>query len=120
MPRPTGPTNPIVSGLAATLRERGHREKIDFMIALADKISTQTRRRPSISLTKLSRISKDSETVVVPGKVLDGILDKKITIAALSFSTKAMAGINKAGGHAITVDELIEKNPKGTGVRIVC
>jgi len=47
-------------------------------------------------------------------------LTKPVTIAAAAFSVSAIGKIEKAGGKIITIAELIEKNPKGTGVKVLC
>jgi len=47
-----------------------------------------------------------------------GDLDKKLTVAAYSFSEKAKEKINK-NGRAISIVELLKENPKGSKVRIV-
>lgn len=60
---------------------------------------------------------KDNEIVVVPGKVLSqGNLDKKIKVAALSFSEKAKEKLK--GSCSLLIDE-IKKNPGAKGIKIV-
>jgi len=55
----------------------------------------------------------------VPGKVLGtGELNKKITVAAYTFSEQAVQKIN-AKGKCLSIKELVEKNPKGNKVRIM-
>jgi large subunit ribosomal protein L18e len=58
--------------------------------------------------------------VVVPGKVLaSGELDHEVSVAALSFSKAAREKIEKAKGKALTIMELVSKNPKGTKVMLM-
>ena len=72
------------------------------------------------NLSKLERYAQDGETIVVPGKVLAaGNISKKITVAAYDFSDAAAKAIVAAGGKTLTIEELAEANPKGTGVRIM-
>ena len=60
------------------------------------------------------------ETILVPGKVLsNGELDKKVNVVALKFSAKAQEKIESAGGECISIDEIIETNPKGSNIRII-
>jgi large subunit ribosomal protein L18e len=47
-----------------------------------------------------------------------GELNKKLTVAAYTFSEQAMQKIN-AKGKAISIKELVEKNPKGNRVRVM-
>ena len=79
-----------------------------------------TRRRVEINLNHIEREAKEGETIVVPGVVLgEGKLTKKVTIAAWRFSTKAKEKIEKSGARAISIEELIKENPKGSNVRIM-
>jgi large subunit ribosomal protein L18e len=120
MPRPTGPTNPEMKKLIEDIRNQGYKEKIPFLIEIAKKLETSRRKRPEVNLSDLNRICKDKETAIVPGKVLSsGTLKKQLIVAAASFSMSAVEKIQKAGGKAISISELIKDNPKGKNVRIV-
>jgi len=120
MPKPTGPTNPIIKALIEDIRNRGYRENIPFLIKLADELEKPRRDRAEVNLSKLNRVCKENETVVVPGKLLSsGILKKPLRVAAASFSMSAIESIQKVGGKTLTIGELIKENPKGTNVRIV-
>jgi len=80
-------------------------------------ISLPTRKRIEINLSRLDRVTKANDTVVVPGKVLGaGVMTHKLSIAALSFSSVAKKSIEKAGGKCTTIDVLAAQNPKGTGI----
>jgi large subunit ribosomal protein L18e len=119
MPRPTGPTNPVLEGLIEEIRSLGYKEKSNFLIRLAELLEKPTRRKAEVNLSKLNRICKENETIVVPGKVLDGLLSKPVTVAAVNFSHKARINIEKAGGKVLSIRELVHKDPKGSKVRIV-
>jgi large subunit ribosomal protein L18e len=41
------------------------------------------------------------------------------TVAAFTFSQTAIIKIEKAGGECLSLMKLIEKDPKGSGVRII-
>ncbi len=119
--KPTGPTNPVLRKLVEDLRSRGYKEKIPFLLKLADELSRSRRRKVEVNIAKINRICKEGEVVVVPGKVLGyGVLKKPVTIYAWSFSAQAKEKIKNAGGNILTIHELIEKNPIGSGVRIIC
>jgi len=121
MPKPTGPTNPVLKGIIEDLNAAGHKHKVPFALKIAEELSKSERIRVEVNLTRIERNAKNGEIVVVPGKVLgDGELKKPVTIAASNFSMSAMEKISKAGGKAITLAELFEQNPKGTGVKILC
>ena len=119
MPKRTGPTNPLMKSLIEDIKMQGHKEKLPFLIEIAKKLEKSKRQRPEVNLSKLNRVCKENETVVVPGKVLSGIIKKPLTVAAASFSMGAVDGINKAGGKTMSIKELVMKNPKGKDVRIV-
>jgi len=119
MPKPTGPTNLVLRTLIKEMRSRGHKEKNNFLLDLADKLERPTRKRAEVTLSKLNRVCKENDTVVVPGKVLNGILEKPLNVAAFNFSAHAKRNIEKAGGKVLTIKELFHKNPKGSNVRIV-
>lgn len=116
----TGPTNPVTKKLIEDLRTRGYTEKSKFMINLVEELSASTRKRTSVNLTKLQRVCKENEVILVPGKVLSyGILTKPLTVSALSFSKQAEEKIKKSGGKTMNISELVEQNPKGTKVRLI-
>lgn len=79
-----------------------------------------------MSLSRISTVLKQKgaaeKTVVVVGTVTDDIrlLDvPKTTVAALRFTAGAKARILKAGGEAITLDQLALRAPKGQNTVIV-
>jgi len=120
MPKRTGPTNPVMKRLIEDVRNQGYKEKIPFLIEIAKKLEKSKRMRPEVNLSQLNRVCKENETVIVPGKILSsGILKKPLTVAAASFSMKAVEKINEAGGKTLSIRELIKNNPKGKNIRIV-
>ncbi len=119
--KPTGPTNPLLRKLIEELRTRGYKEKIPFLIKLAEELSRQRRRRVEVNVAKLQRICKEGETVVIPGKLLGyGVLTKPLNVAAWKFSKQAEEKVKTAGGKVLSIEELIAQNPRGSGVRIIC
>jgi large subunit ribosomal protein L18e len=95
-------------------------KKSDKWILVAEALSFPRRKRVEMNLTEINKKSKEGETILIPGKVLSqGEIEKKIKIAALNFSEKAKEKIIKAGGSPLSILELIEKNPKAEGVKIL-
>lgn len=115
-----GPENPVVQKTIVLLEKAGRKNKAAVWKKMAEMIKAGRRRRREVNVRKLAAYA--GQTVVVPGKVL-GIgttwLEKPVTVAALAFSASARAAIEKTGGKAITVKELVEANPKGSGIRIL-
>jgi large subunit ribosomal protein L18e len=115
----TGPTNPELTNLIIDLKRLSIEQNKKIWKRIACDLEKPTRQRRIVNLVKISRYANDNETIIVPGKVLaGGDLTKKTTIAAFQFSGSAEEKINKIG-RAITIKELIEKNPKGNNVRII-
>lgn len=107
--------------MIAELRGRGFREKSGFLIKIADELAKPARSRTSVNISKLERACSANEEAIVPGKLLaDGVLTKPLNVACFSESETARKKIEKAGGKLISIEQLVEKNPKGTGVRIIC
>jgi large subunit ribosomal protein L18e len=86
---------------------------------LSKKLSGSRKDRVEANLKRINRKTKDNDVIVVPGKILGvGILDHKITIAALNASRSAREKIEASGSKLITINELLEQNPEGKNVKI--
>ena len=87
---------------------------------IAERLAKPKRLYAEVNVAKIQRYANEGETIVVPGKVLGGgRISKAVTVAALSFSETAKRKITEAGGKCITIKELVEINPSGSGVRIM-
>ncbi|EGV61788.1 60S ribosomal protein L18A [Yamadazyma tenuis] len=82
--------------------------------------------RPPVSVSRIAKALKQTgaaeKTIVVVGTVTDDnrLVDfPKATIAALRFTQSAKASILKAGGEAITLDQLALRAPKGQNTLIL-
>ena len=104
-------TNPALLNIIFFLRK----QKSPFWIKIAGIISKPKRKFVDVNLSKISRYTSDGDTVIVPGKVLgDGELTHKITLAAVSASQEA-----KRKAKIISIEEIVKKNPKGDGLKII-
>ncbi|WP_316505992.1 50S ribosomal protein L18e [Nitrosopumilus sp.] len=73
--------------------------------------------RRNINLNRVGQLTKESDTVVFPGKVLGtGNVPHKITLCSFSISNSAANKIIENGGKIISYSNLIEQNPTGKGV----
>ncbi|NJE12638.1 50S ribosomal protein L18e [Thermococcus sp. LS2] len=116
----TGPTDINLRRLIRYLRKKSNEEGVKIWKDIAWRLERPRRQRAEVNISKINRYTKDGDMVVVPGSVLGaGNLDHKVIVAAWKFSEKAREKIIKAGGEAITIEELIERNPKGSGVIIM-
>lgn len=87
---------------------------------VAKRLVKASRQRPSINLSRLSRNTSKGDKVVVPGKVLGaGTLDHQITVGALSFSASAREKLDASKSKALTIEELMKENPKGSKVKLM-
>ena len=57
-------------------------------------------------INKLNKQSKSEDAAI-------------LNVVALKFSAKAQEKIESAGGECISIDEIIETNPKGSNIRII-
>jgi large subunit ribosomal protein L18e len=112
--------NPSLLGLIEELKEASRTNKAPIWRDVAVRLEKPRRNWPSVNIGKIGVVLKENEVALIPGKVLgDGELDRKIEVAAFSFSTTARDKIASSGGKALSIEELVSKNPKGTGVRII-
>ncbi len=87
---------------------------------VASDLAKPTRQRRVLNLWRLEQHVTDGETVIVPGKLLgDGILTKKVTVAAASFSDEARRKVRASGGAVLTIEELLQQRPDGKDLKIL-
>ena len=96
------------------------RSKSRFWKAVAKRMSTPRNQRAAVNLDRLERHAGKGLVLVVPGKVLSvGEFSKRADVAAYSFSQRAAEKIAGAGGKVMTLEELLESNPKGQKAKMV-
>jgi len=121
MSKRTGPTNPLLKKLIQDLRKKSFEMSSPFLKDIAEKLNKPRRQRVEVNLAHIERHTKKDETVIIPGVVLGyGELSKPLTICAWRFSKPAKEKILKSKGKVLTIEELVEKNPRGTNVKILC
>jgi large subunit ribosomal protein L18e len=113
-------TNPQINQLIQILKEKAYQEETPLWRDLARKLEKSTRSRAEVNISRINRHSSPDETILVPGKGLgSGAIDHKVQVAALDFSQQAAEKIIDAGGECLDITLLLEKNPQGSGVRII-
>jgi large subunit ribosomal protein L18e len=113
-------TNPEILKTIRFLRKKSNETGAAIWDTLASKFEKSKHARAAVNLSRINRYTSDGEKVVVPGKVLGaGALEHKVSIAAFSFSKEARRKIEKVGGECLDIPLLIQKVPKGSGVRII-
>lgn len=115
----TNKTNAYLKNLAVNLYRASSENKNGIWKRLADDLMMPTRNKRLVNIFKLNMFTKDGEVIVVPGKVLGtGDINHKVTVAAYGFSKSAVDKIKNAKGNIMSIQELLEKNPKGKDVRV--
>ena len=113
-------SNPNLVQLIDFLLKASAENRAPIWKDIAERLAKPKRLYAEVNVSKIQRYADEGETVVVPGKVLGGgKISKAVTVAALSFSETARRKITEAGGKCISIRELVEMNPRGSGVRIM-
>ena len=116
MAKRTGPSNMQLRFLIAELRKIASKQNIKLWKRIADELERPSRQRRAVNISRINHNVRKGEIALVPGKVLSsGELDKDITVAAWKFSDQARKKIK----NAMTIEELMKKNPQGKKVRII-
>ena len=86
---------------------------------VAKRLLKPRRNVAEVNVEKINRFANDGDTILVPGKVLGyGNINKKVDIAAFKFSKEAKNKIKNSGGKCMSIEELVNSNPKGNKIRI--
>ena len=113
-------SNPHISQLAKRLSKLSNKESANIWHAVSDILIGPSRNWAEVNIGKLDRLTKDKEIILVPGKLLSaGTISHPVDVYAFSASNSAKTQIAAAKGKVGTIEELMEKNPKGTGVRLL-
>tara|TARA_Y100000310_G_C20700699_1_gene829588 strand:+ start:4830 stop:5180 length:351 start_codon:yes stop_codon:yes gene_type:complete len=113
----TGPTNPELQTLIRDLKILSQKNEAVIWKRIATELEKPTRQRLQINLYKISKNTKDGDTIIVPGKVLGmGDLTKQVKVAAWSFSEQAENKIK----DTTSIQSLMKENPKGSNIKIIC
>jgi large subunit ribosomal protein L18e len=113
-------SNQILVKTISELKKKSIEEQKGIWKAIAKYLEAPARNAHVVNLTKIARYSKENDIIIVPGKVLGGgDLQHKVTIAAFRFSEHAREKIEKQNGNIISFEELMQKNSKGTGIKII-
>ena len=82
-------------------------------------MSGPRRNQVEVNIYRINKKTKQNDVIVIPGKILaNGVLDHKLTIACLNYSQSAKKKIDASGSKLLTIEELLEQNPTGSGVKV--
>lgn len=111
-------TNPRLKSLIADCK-RAARSGAGVWGDVAERLEKPRRTHAEVNLGRIERYAREDEIVIVPGKVLgSGALRKEVTVAAVDFSGSAHTKIDQVG-EAIDLEQAVERNPDGSGVRVI-
>lgn len=113
-------TNPELIELIRFLKKQSRENNVNIWRDIAERLSKSRRSRLAVNVSRINRCTQKKELVVVPGKVLgSGEIDHAITVAAFAFSGRAKEKIMAAKGKCMSFFDIVQKNPKGSNVKIV-
>ncbi|UCD92669.1 MAG: 50S ribosomal protein L18e [Methanobacteriota archaeon] len=113
-------SNESLVRLIEELKILSYEKKARIWKDVAKRLSKPSRNWAEVNVSRIARHAKKKETILVPGKLLGaGNIDIPLTVAAFRSSDSAKKKIEKAGGKAITIQELMQANPKGSNIRIM-
>ncbi len=103
-----------------SLRGAYKKDRTPLWKDLENRLSASRSNQSEVNITRLSEITKDGDIIVVPGKILgSGNISHALNVFSFSISEIAIKKIMQAGGKVITINELINEHPNGTGVKII-
>ncbi|MEM2989384.1 MAG: 50S ribosomal protein L18e [Candidatus Bathyarchaeia archaeon] len=112
--------SPEIEELVSFLRRKSKENEAPIWGDIAERLSKPRRNIAAVNLSRIGRCSANGETILVPGKILGaGSLDHEVKVAALRFSESARRKIERAGGKCLSIPELVNENPRGSGVKIL-
>ncbi len=115
--RKTKSTN---STLRNTLESIMRNSSSDFWMKVARELSKPSRHFKPVNISKIARLTKENDYVLVPGKVLSmGELPHKIRIAAFRLSGNALNKLKASNAEIMSINELARKNPEGKNIKII-
>ena len=118
--RETKTTNPELIKLISLLKKESREKQAGIWLDVAEYLSKTRSNSISVNLSTISRNTKRSDVVVVPGKILgSGSISHAVTVASFGVSDKAKAKLVTAKAKYLSIPELLEKNPKGAKVKII-
>lgn len=113
-------TNIVLRLLIEALLEHYRKYNAKIWRAVAEELAKPSRRRRAVNVSKINRYTQPGDWVVIPGKVLGaGVLDHPVVVAAFAFSKSAVEKIQRAGGRAISIFELLKERPDGSYIKII-
>lgn len=120
MGKKTRKTDPNLLSIIERLRRESYKNNAPVWRDIADRLMKPSSQWAEVNLSKIERNASENDQIIVPGKLLGaGVISKKVNVAAFKCSKAARVKIAKAGGKSISIEEMLESNPKGSNLRIM-
>ncbi len=102
------------------MRAKASSEQSLLWRRIASDLMKPTRSRRVVNLSRLNRVTKENEVVIIPGKLLgSGDLSHKLTVAAYQYSDSALEKLKKGGCTIVALTDMLKEKTKGKRVRII-
>ena len=102
------------------LKEASRKNEAPLWRSIANRLEGSSRNWPSVNVSKLEYNINKNGKAIIPGKLMGtGIVTKKMTVAAYSFTDSEKEKIQSAGGKCLTYNDMIKATPKGTNVTVI-
>ena len=102
------------------LKEASRKNEAPLWRSIANRLEGSSRNWPSVNVSKLEYNINKNGKAIIPGKLMGtGIVTKKMTVAAYSFTDSAKEKIQSAGGKCLTYNEMIKASPRGTNITVI-
>ncbi len=113
-------TNPNLVRLIKDLKEMAREKNAPIWRDVAERLEKPSSNWAEVNLSLIQRHADEDEMIIVPGKVLgSGYLTKKVTVGSFKASHSAKETIKEAGGKHMSIRDLAEKNPEGSGIKLM-
>jgi len=102
--------NSINAWLSAIEKARDEKVKsAKFLKELGAIVAKPRRSRVAINLNRLDKITKEGDSIIVPGKVLGvGKISKSFSVAAVEYSGSAIEKLKKGKCNILSIDEALK------------
>jgi large subunit ribosomal protein L18e len=112
--------NPILDETTLNLERAYKKSRARIWLRVKELLLKTRSRKPSVNISKISKLTSDGDLVLVPGKVLgDGLISHKLIIGAFSFSEKSLEKIQKVGGQSLSLIDFSKKYTDGKKVVLI-
>ncbi len=113
-------SNPILTRTISELKRLGREGEAPVWRELARRLEGAERNWAEVNLSRVERYAAAKEVVAIPGKLLGaGSLTKPVTLGAFKASATARRKVEAAGGKVVSLVELANKHPDGSGIRLI-